>query len=287
LRLGEDLSVGVQLEAFRRVGQRSACGTARTRWWVSNNRVVTVSWITAFLDTPATSRVDADGFWLVVTATRPSARRGRERQFATLLPQDGDAFIRAQVIESALPGVHLDLHVLNTGEAAQHAALLNAAFVADHGTLVVLTSPGGLPFCLVVHRDEHVRPTPAIRPGGHRSLVDQVCLDVPSSEFELEASFWSSLTGWPRRQGARPEFDYLDRPATLPLRLLLQCVDRDGGPCVLISIWPVPTPLQRVHATKRSAAPSCDAPRRGRRCAIPPDATTASPRAIRSLATSL
>jgi len=195
---------------------------------VGDNRVVRVSWITVFLDTPGTSSADAEAFWVAVTATRPSARRGRERQFATLLPADGDAFIRAQVIASPLPGVHVDLHVPNVGEAAQHALVLNAAVVADHGTLVVLTSPGGLPFCLVAARDEHVRPTPVIWPGGHRSLVDQVCLDVPSSGFELEASFWSSLTGWPRRQGARPEFAYLDRPATLPLRLLLQRVNGDG-----------------------------------------------------------
>ncbi len=190
--------------------------------------MVTVSWITAFLDTPGTSSVDADTFWVAVAATRLSARRGRERQFATLLPADGDAFIRTQVIEPGLPGVHVDLHVPNAGEATQHAVVLNAAVVAEHGTLVVLTSPGGLPFCLIADRDEHVRPTPVIWPGGHRSLVDQVCLDIPASGFEREANFWSSLTGWPRRQGNRPEFDYLDRGATLPLRLLLQRVDGDG-----------------------------------------------------------
>ncbi len=195
---------------------------------MGDNRVVTVSWITAFLDTPGASSVEADAFWLAATGTSPSPRRGRDQRFATLLPLDGDAFIRTQVIESGLPGVHVDLHVPDPGESAQHAASLAASIVADHGSLVVLTSPGGRPFCLVAHRDEQVRPKPAIWLGGHRSLVDQVCLDIPASDFDLEANFWSSLTGWPRRRGARPEFDYLERPATMPLRLLLQRVDGDG-----------------------------------------------------------
>jgi len=44
--------------------------------------------------------------------------------------------------------------------------------------------------------------------------------------FEAEAAFWAALTGWPRRRTDLPEFDYLQRPAGMPLRLLLQ---RTGG----------------------------------------------------------
>lgn len=173
--------------------------------------MVTVNWITAFLDAAGGRSVEAEVFWLAVTGTRLSARRGRDHQFATLLPPDGDAFLRTQAIESALLGVHVDLHVSDPGETARHAVSLNAAVVADHGTLVGLTSPGGLPFCLVARREEHQRPKPVIWPGGFHSLVDHVCLDIPSRDFAHEASFWSSLTGWPRRPGSRPEFEYLQR----------------------------------------------------------------------------
>ncbi len=190
--------------------------------------MVTVNWITAFLDTAGGRSVEAEVFWLVVTGTRLSAPRGRDHQFATLLPPDGDAFLRTQAIESALPGVHVDLHVSDAGETARHAVSLNAAVVADHGTLVGLTSPGGLPFCLVSRREEHQRPKPVIWPGGCHSLVDQVCLDIPSRDFAHEACFWSSLTGWPRRPGSRPEFEHLQRPSPIPLRILLQRVSGDG-----------------------------------------------------------
>jgi len=47
----------------------------------------------------------------------------------------------------------------------------------------------------------------------------------PEAGFEAEAAFWAALTGWPRRTDL-PEFDYLQPPAGMPLRLLLQ---RTGG----------------------------------------------------------
>ncbi len=189
---------------------------------------MTAKWITAFLDTPPAVSPDVERFWLAATDTKLSTRRGANQQFATLLPSDGDAFLRTQVIESKTAGVHLDLHVPNLSETAGHASSLDAKVVADHRTLVLLQSPGGLPFFLVAHDGEHVRPRPVTWPRGHHSLTDQVCLDIPANVFEREADFWSALTGWRRRRGGRPEFDYLERPATMPLRLLMQRVGQSG-----------------------------------------------------------
>jgi predicted enzyme related to lactoylglutathione lyase len=59
-------------------------------------------------------------------------------------------------------------------------------------------------------------------------LVDQACIDIPPEIFGAEAGFWSALTGWERRPGSRPEFEYLVRPAGIPLRLLLQRLDKGG-----------------------------------------------------------
>ncbi len=82
---------------------------------------------------------------------------------------------------------------------------------------MVCRSPAGLAFCVVAWAGERVRPAPV-----GRSLVDQMCLDVPAGVFEAEAGFWSALTGWQRRPAGLPEFDFLVRPAGMPLRLLLQ-----------------------------------------------------------------
>jgi len=75
------------------------------------------------------------------------------------------------------------------------------------------------------------RPPPIAWPDGHRSLVDQMCLDIPRQLFDHEATFWTALTGWERRTGSRPEFEYLVRPPEMPLRLLLQrLAEEQPGP---------------------------------------------------------
>ncbi|GAA3352066.1 hypothetical protein GCM10020358_84880 [Amorphoplanes nipponensis] len=181
---------------------------------------MTVRWITGFLDTP--SRV-AEPFWQAVTGSGLSPRRGPGGEFATLRPAGGDPYLRVQVVGDGPARAHLDLHVTDVAAQARRAVALGASVLADEGELVVLRSPAGLPWCLVAWHGE------ANRPAGARSLVDQMCLDVPAGVFDAEAGFWAAVTGWPRRPGSRPEFQALVRPPGMPLRLLLQRVDAPAG----------------------------------------------------------
>lgn len=173
--------------------------------------------MTGFLDSPTT---DVEPFWLAVTNTTPSPRR-HDDVFVTLLPADGDAYLRAQVT-GCPPRVHLDLHVPRVASAAAEAVALGARTVLEEEGLVVLVSPAGLEFCLVTWDGETVRPRPVTWHGGQTSEVDQISLDVPSPRYDAEARFWQELTGWPVRATDLPEFAYLERPAGMPLRLLLQ-----------------------------------------------------------------
>jgi hypothetical protein len=76
--------------------------------------------------------------------------------------------------------------------------------------------------------DNHWQGVKAVMwPGGHRSLLDQICLDIPPQVFADECTFWAALTDWELRAGSRQEFAYLARPAGMPLRLLLQRLDDD------------------------------------------------------------
>jgi hypothetical protein len=173
-------------------------------------------WMTAFLDTPAERAVVAERFWLEVTGSTLSPRRG---EFATLLPGAGDAYTRVQVVGDGGPArAHLDLHVADVAGFRRQAVALGAAELAEP----MLCSPAGLLFCVVQWHGEQVRPRPETWAQGQRSLVDQVCLDIPAGGFEPEADFWAALTGWVRRPVAESEFDFLERPAGMPLRLLLQ-----------------------------------------------------------------
>lgn len=176
-----------------------------------------IRWTTGFLDSPSAA---AEPFWLAVTGASLSARRGGG-VFATLQPAVGDAYLRVQVTGSP-PRTHLDLHVTDVPQAAREAVALGVSVVHAEDGLVVVRSPGGIEFCLVAWDGESVRPAAVTWPGGQRSLVDQLCLDIPAPIFEAEADFWVALTGWPRRRTDLPKFDYLQRPPGLPLRLLLQ-----------------------------------------------------------------
>lgn len=187
---------------------------------------VGVRWATAFLDLASADASAGIAFWRDVTQSSVSARRGERGEFATLVPPDGDAYVRVQDLAAEPARCRLDLHVDDVPMAAEQAIALGADARADHGgPIVVLASPGGFVFCLVSHRGEPHRPTPVGWPGGHRSLVDQVCLDVPAPAFAAEGLFWAALTGWELRRGSRPEFSYLLRPVGLPLRMMLQRLD--------------------------------------------------------------
>jgi hypothetical protein len=189
---------------------------------------VLVRWATAFLDTPYETPGAAASlrFWLAVTGSRPSARRGTDGEFLTLEPPDGDAFLRWQDTAGDAPGAHLDLHVDDLDDAAAEARAAGASPVRQEDDVVVLRSPAGLAFCLVPHSGSARRPGPVVD-GDASSLVDQLCLDVPAGAFEAELAWWSALTGWSHPPVGQRELVALRRPDGMPLRLLVQRLGTD------------------------------------------------------------
>lgn len=168
--------------------------------------VATPTWLTAFIDLPAEQYDAGVRFWLGVTGYEISAPRGEHGEFATLVPPDGDAYLRVQRTGDGSAGIHLDLH-------------------HPDQEFRVLRSPAGVAYC-EVSDDLSTRPRPATWPGGHHSLVDQVSIDVPPSQFEEECAFWADRTGWPLMDfPARPEFRAVTRPEGQPIRILLQRLD--------------------------------------------------------------
>lgn len=191
-----------------------------------DNDEMAIHWLTLFFDAPRPTARAAEEFWLQVTRSTLSARRG---EFATLIPESGDPYLRVQEVDTDIAGCHLDVHVDNVRTEAERAVTLGATVVADHDTLVALRSPGGLPCCLVPHRGERTVPRPVKWPGRQRSIVDQICLDTPAPLFENEARFWAAFTGWELRAGSLPEFAHLARPPQMPLRLLFQRLGEQTG----------------------------------------------------------
>lgn len=186
-----------------------------------------IFWLSAFIDLNPDEYDAAREFWRHATGYDVSTPRGEHGEFASLLPPDGDDHLRVQRLDDGPSRMHLDVHVRDIASAVVAAEALGADLIA-HTDYAVMRTPGGLPFCFVGH-DATTASSPTTWPGGHRSRVDQLCLDIPSSIYDRECAFWSDLTGWPIRAGALNEYARLAVPARLPLRLLLQRLGETSG----------------------------------------------------------
>lgn len=198
---------------------------------------VVVFWLSASLDVAASEHPLDVAFWRAVTGYGLSPVRGDQDEFATLVPPDGDAHLRVQRLGEGSSRIHLDLHVDSLDEAAARAEILGAVVTGRPGH-VVMRSPGGVTFCFVTDPGS-VRAAPGTwtvvaegaRRATHRSIVDQVCLDIPASSYVAECTFWARLLDLPvGTSSVRAEFRHLVRAHGQPHRLLLQRLDDDEGP---------------------------------------------------------
>lgn len=183
-------------------------------------------WITAFADFAPDGYDVAAAHLQRLTSWPVSPARGERAEFVSLLPPDGDDYLRMQRLAAGQSRIHVDLHVQDAGAAAAGAVDLGAELVADRGHRV-LRSPGGFTFCFV-EQPARRRPAPSRWPDGHAGVLDQVCIDIAADQWEREQEFWSGVTGWSLRPVGR-EFVRLDQPA-LPIKLLLQRRDDSAGP---------------------------------------------------------
>lgn len=178
-------------------------------------------WIHVFLDTPAADVNDAVSFWTSVTGWPSSDRRGEHGQFLTLLPPTGSAYVKIQEVDQQA-GLHLDLDSTDRAASVERARRIGATSAWTYHAVEVMRSPGGFTFChtLLVGAPSMVR--------DGSTILDQVCLDIPSGAWDVEIAFWQELTGRELERGRRPEFAFLGRDGHP--RILLQRLDEPDGP---------------------------------------------------------
>jgi hypothetical protein len=187
-------------------------------------------WTSMFADVPAGAFGRALTFWEQVTGASAGDPAGDQDEFVPLVPRDGDRYLWLQRVGRDSGGWHLDLHVTDLQAAVRWAKGRGARIRGESADLVTLESPGGQPFCLVPESSAaRHRPAPADWAGAHRSMLDQLCMDIPADRFDAECAFWSELTGWSRDPGDLAEFVRLQVPPRFPLRILLQRLGGDDA----------------------------------------------------------
>src|SRR3954453_18027757 len=148
-----------------------------------------VQWVSVFLDVPV-ELVDATvGYWSAVSGSPRGEAMGDPGGFLPLQPSPGDPCLWVQRIEAGPVSTHPDLYVADVEAVAEQAVDLGASVVGGDGGRVGLSPPGGLLFRLVRYRNQSGPPEP-VGDQGSRSLVDQICLDMPPGRFDSECAFW-------------------------------------------------------------------------------------------------
>jgi hypothetical protein len=181
----------------------------------------------AFVDVPAEQAGTARAFWSAVTGWPVADPWPGHPEFVSLAPPTDAPYVHVQTIGGP-PRVHLDLLGDLDGDTARLERLGAARGPRGDGWQV-MSSPSGLPFCVCTEAWPHRRPAATAWPGGHRSRLVQLCVDVPAQRYDAELAFWRAATGWADEPVDAPEFSRLVHRARSPVQLLVQRLGDDDG----------------------------------------------------------
>lgn len=184
------------------------------------------AWVHLFLDVPRARWQEAVGFWSAATGWATSPSRGEDGQFVTLVPQEGDPWLKMQALDGTEPRIHLDLDAGDREAALERSVSLGASPAWTYEDVPVMRSPGGLLFCHTLTEG----PATGFARTDHDRVLDQVCIDIPPSRWEQEIGFWASITGRTLEEARTPDFVRLADPDPHGgLRILLQRLADDEG----------------------------------------------------------
>jgi predicted enzyme related to lactoylglutathione lyase len=212
---------------------------------------MTVSWLHAFIDVPAESAQRAREFWSAVTTWTAGEPWAGHPEFTSLTPPDGAAYLHVQTIGGPAR-VHLDV-VGHPATEVERLEALGARREHPGDGWYVMSSPGGLPFCVCDEGSVGPRPGPATLSDGNRTRVVQICVDVPDASYDAELAFWTAATGWADEPVDAPEYHRLVHRESSALTLLVQRLGKDDpGHRVRahldIGTTDIPTEVERVRA---------------------------------------
>jgi glyoxalase superfamily protein len=194
--------------------------------------MVKIRWLHVMIDLPPEHDEAGSEFWAAALGWPIGEPWRGHPEFRSFQPPSGDSYVARQLIGSGgSPRVHLDVAVDDVDEIAAHMQAVGA----EPGPMMphwrVMTSPGGMQYCLVTHREGSLPPSASTWPddGGHRSRLVQICIDSPPSRHDLEVAFWQAATHWQWAPSTGSEFAGKLRPEPgSPVQLLFQRRDDDA-----------------------------------------------------------
>lgn len=189
-----------------------------------------MGWLHAVIDVPAAQVEEVGAFWSRVLGWPLSDPWDEDPAFRSFSPPDGNDYVHLQRLGEGAARVHLDVEAYDLDAETARLVALGARAGDRFPSWRALTSPGGLPFC-VIPRSEQQASAPVTWPDGHRTRLVQLCIDCPVDAVEAEVTFWRAAVPAPWYPSGSAEFvGKLYDQAGSPLQLLLQRLDEPTGP---------------------------------------------------------
>jgi hypothetical protein len=208
-----------------------------------------MTWLHAVIDVPSDQHPALAGFWSQALGWPLGAPWPGHPELQSFEPSRGTAYVHLQRVAGP-PRVHVDLESGHPDETVGRACELGASAVGESDRWTTLTSPGGLPFCVLTAKS-HEPPQPLTWTDGHRSRLVQVCIDSPTAAHDREVTFWRALLRGRWVDSPAPEFaGKWHDDAGSPLQLLFQRLDEEDGPVrahLDHGTDDVPAEVRRVH----------------------------------------
>jgi Glyoxalase-like domain len=187
-----------------------------------------VNWLHVVLDAPVGAHDRLRDYWQQALGWPVTESWPGHPELRSFKPPTGHPYVHLQRIEGPAR-VHLDLESGQPADAVGHARSLGATLVSTRHEWTTLTSPGGLPFCVIRARNRRP-PEPILWPQGHRSRLVQLSLDSPTDRHDQEVAFWRDLLTGRWVESSSPEFECKwHDDAGSPIQLLFQRLAEPTG----------------------------------------------------------
>jgi hypothetical protein len=188
-----------------------------------------MTWLHAVIDAPEPHHSAQSTFWAEALGWPAGPTWPGHPELRSFEPPRGTSYVHLQGIQGP-PRVHIDVECHDLDAGVWLAEELGARLVTESERWRTLTSPGGLPFCVLAAGD-HEPPDPVAWPDGHRSRMVQVCIDSPVAAHEREVEFWRAFLPGRWVDSPAPEFAGKSHDdAGSPIQLLFQRLDEPDGP---------------------------------------------------------
>src|SRR4051794_1137062 len=147
-----------------------------------------MSWLHVVIDVPPERRAPTAEFWAAALGWPAGAPWPDHPELRSFEPPQGRPYVHLQRVHGA-PRVHVDVESAEPDGTVGRAVDLGARLVREERQWRTLTSPGGVPFCVLAAGEDRP-PQPLTLPDRHATPLPPGCIAAPPSPPDARGALW-------------------------------------------------------------------------------------------------